>query len=156
MDSKDFRNVCMAAGGVALTAAGAATMYASGGMPAALDLSIDATQVATTIAAGVISGGMGLALLGLTPLAIKYGYKFIQLVKQKLQEKYHMSTKEADRAVSKAMSSQAKSSSKGHMKDNMKMGYNRGAPINNPPRRSARNQTRSMSNMAIANRQSIR
>lgn len=120
MNRKDFKNVCMVAGGTAIAAVGGAAMYAGSAVsasPTAGELLIDLAQIATIVAPLAGIGGLTLAAIGLIPLAIKYGKKLYDIIRGKSIE------------YSQAKTTQ-KNNVRGHLKADLAKGFNRGADIN--------------------------
>ncbi len=139
MDKKDRNSLLMAAGGAAI--AGASMLV--GQSLAGVEVTNDILEAAKIILGFIPGASAVVSAIGFVQLAVKYGGKAYQLLKQKFQEKYHISEKEADKML-KSLSNDTNSASKTTTKergmtDVMKKAYNRGAPINNQSRRSARN-----------------
>ena len=152
MDKKDLKNACMFAGGAAMMAAGGAATFVSN---SGIDLSTDIAAVITAVATGVITGGMAVSLLGLTPLAVKYLLKYFK----GRNDKENISTKEISSVAQHKSLNDDKSSCKGKMKEEMKSGFNRGAPINNPPSRVAQKpiqRTNDTTHVPSTQKQSVR
>lgn len=139
MDKKDRNSWGLAIGGAAVAGV---SMLASQSMTG-LEVTNDVLEAIKVVLGFIPVASAAASAIGLVQLLIKYGSKGYELVKQKLKEKYHISEKDADKMIQKAISNDSKSSSKESAQkgvtDIMKKGFTRGAPINNPQRRSARN-----------------
>ena len=154
MDRADKRSLLMAAGGAAVAGVSMMASQSIGG----LEITNDVLEVIKTVLGFIPPLAATASAISLVQLAVKYGGKLYHRIKQKIQEKYHLNEKEADKML-KSLSNDTKSSSKatakeGEMTDVMKKGFNRGASINNPPRRFARSPA--IQKQTIENRQAVR
>ena len=149
MDKFDKNSLLMAAGGAAIAGASMMAGQSIGGV----EVTNDVLEVIETILKWIPPVAAFASAVGLARLAVKYGARFWNLIKEKMEQRSNTNKNELNKTHSK--SNDTKSSTKGNMKEDLKSGYKRG--LENSSRRSARNPVnRNVSKMVTTTKQVIR
>ena len=133
MDKKDRNSLWLAAGG---TAVAGMSMLATNNLDG-WEMTGDALKAVELILDLVADGGSIAAAIGLLRLATKYGKAFYEYLKKKFNSKTH--SNENDKSLTKQNLKTSVKSNSNNLKADLKHASDRGVPINQATRRSARN-----------------